>query len=268
MSIIQSATCWICGAPADSGEHIFKARDLKRIFDKYGYAPEALPLHISVNGERKLLGPKSDRMKYPRVICQRCNNDRTSKFDSAYDKLTDWFMAHQADFTIAQMDFFDVFGADYAPHVEDLRRYFAKNLGCRIVAGGGSLPAGFPNPLSGESMPNLQVSVCWSELFRELIEANGEKYYPKGFGMVLSKGTLYIKYSRSYFESTGERLVTSAVWWETIGHFQINYWFNVSMNPVLGGPFIASSRIYRIRHSNLGLDSLNQAMFNWFSTHS
>jgi hypothetical protein len=58
----QPGCCWMCGAPADSGEQIFLARDLKRFFDEDGHALEALPFHFSVGGHRRIPGPKSDRM--------------------------------------------------------------------------------------------------------------------------------------------------------------------------------------------------------------
>src|SRR3954453_13566148 len=83
--------CWMCGSPADSSEHIFKARDLKRIFDEDGYDFDNLPYHFHVGGHRKIPGPKSKRMTFQKMICKACNGNRTSDFDRAYDRLSDWF---------------------------------------------------------------------------------------------------------------------------------------------------------------------------------
>jgi hypothetical protein len=94
--------CWMCGSPAGSSEHIFKARDLRRIFDQDGYDFDNLPFHFHAGGYERILGPKSKRMAYRRLICRACNNDRTSEFDRAYDRLSDWFMMEQANYAIME----------------------------------------------------------------------------------------------------------------------------------------------------------------------
>src|SRR3954452_21520325 len=133
--------CWMCGSPADSSEHIFKARDLKRIFDEDGYDFDNLPFHFHVGGHKRIPGPKSKRMTFQKMICKACNGNRTSDFDRAYDRLSDWFTMQQANYTITEMDFRDVFKAEHAGAIDALRRYFAKALGCRILSSGSILPA-------------------------------------------------------------------------------------------------------------------------------
>lgn len=263
----QSGCCWMCGAPADSREHIFKARDLKRFFDEDGYAPEALPFHFSVGGHRRIPGPKSDRMKFPSIICRRCNNERTSKFDKAYDELSDWFAARQSDYAINQMDLVDIFGPRYSERVDDLRRFFAKSLGCRIVAAGSTLPSNFPSPLRGSNMGLLQVSVCRAQPFRDIELTTSRSYEPELFERSLAKGDLFAHQSRSHLENTGKSVVTSALWWENVGHFQINYWFNINMNTALGGPLDGLNRIYRIEHCEVGLADMKEMMGAWLGTH-
>jgi hypothetical protein len=154
------APCWICGGPADSGEHIFKARDLKRLFDSAGYAPDDLPFYFHGEGHNRIPGPKSKRMKYPRLICADCNNDKTSGFDRAYDRLSDWFMAQQGNYAITHMDFREVYDADYPGGINAFRRYCVKSLGCRILASGYILPANFPNPVRDDDISLLQFSIC------------------------------------------------------------------------------------------------------------
>jgi hypothetical protein len=140
--------CWMCGAPADSSEHIFKARDLRRIFDEDGYAFDDLPFHFHAGGHDRIPGPKSKRMTFPRLICTACNGNRSSDFDRAYDRLSDWFTMQQGNHSITAMDFREVFGVECVGAVNALRRYCAKTLGCRILGGGHVLPSNFPNPIS------------------------------------------------------------------------------------------------------------------------
>lgn len=269
MSNIEPASCWMCRAPADSREHIFKARDLKRIFfDEGGYSPEALPFHFSNKGHARIPGPKSGRVKYPAIICRRCNNERTSAFDKVYDRLSDWFVSRQSDYGITQIDLLEVFGASYPERVEDLRWFFAKSLGCRIVGSGCILENNFPNPFSLTNIELLQVSICRSQPFRDLeLVQPKKKYIPKLFEETLAKGDLFAHVSKSLLESTGSKLAKSAIWWENVGHFQINYWFNIEMNVSLGGPLVGASRVYELKHSDLGLSGMKETMWHWLQTH-
>jgi hypothetical protein len=257
----QERSCWICGSPADSAEHIFKARDLKRFFANDGYTPEAMPYRFSGHGHRRIPGPKSDRIKYPKIICRRCNNERTSRSDKAYNRMSDWLNLRQSDHSIAAIDLLEIFGPTFSESVEELRRFFAKSLGCRIVASGSILPAEFPNPVSGSNMDHSEISFCRSEPLRDLADLTGQTYDPKLFEGILGKGELLVLLSKSHLEATGEKLVTSAVWWENLGHFQVNYWFNIAVNPVFGEPLLPSKRLYRLVHNNLGLSDTIESMW-------
>jgi hypothetical protein len=57
-------------------------------------------------------------MKYPSQICMACNNDRTSDFGRAYDRLSDWFTKQQSNYAMTEMDFREVFGKN---HVGSIR---------------------------------------------------------------------------------------------------------------------------------------------------
>ncbi len=80
---------------------------------------------------------------------------------------------------------------------------------------------------------------------------------------VLSKGSLFANISRSHLEKTGERKILDAVWWENLGHFQINYWFNIQANPALGGTIDSSSSIYPLVHTDHTLLQMKETMASW-----
>jgi hypothetical protein len=262
MANLEPNICWMCGAPADSREHIFKARDLKRIFRKDFFSPESSPFHFASNGHGRIQGPKSGRVKYPNIICKRCNNERTSDFDRAYDCLSDWFGLRQTDYALAEMDLVEVFGPSFGQSLENLGWFFAKSLGCRIVASGATIPQNFPNPFQRSNIELLQISICRSEPFRDV-----EKYRSDLFERILGKGDLFVHLSKSHLETTGGKLVKSAIWWENIGHFQINYWFNIDMNLSLGGPLDGTCRFYQVTHSGLGLSDMKETMWRWLELH-
>lgn len=79
--------CWICGkAEADSREHRLKASDLRR---QYGNISPQRPIYFHDETKRNvpIYSAKSDKLKTSKIICQRCNDTRTSKYDNAWEKL-------------------------------------------------------------------------------------------------------------------------------------------------------------------------------------
>jgi hypothetical protein len=253
--------CWICGSPADSGEHIFKARGLRRFFEAQA-SNKDLPVHFDGRAQRSIQGPKAERLKYPKNLCHGCNTDRTSSFDRAYDQLSDWFMENQADNQLKEINFEAVFGANFVASIDKLLRYCAKALGCRIVASNSELPAYFPNPVTGKFLNELQISICHLERFRWV-----KRYDSTLFNLNLVKGNLLTNISQSLKEATGRQLVKNAIWWEGIGHFQITYWFAIQPSPELGQILSADSAKYPLHRSNLSDPMLNQFAWNWLAEH-
>ena len=54
--------CWICGSPANSGEHRIKASDLRLVF---GHVSQKHPLllHNEIQRNRPIKGIKADALK-------------------------------------------------------------------------------------------------------------------------------------------------------------------------------------------------------------
>jgi hypothetical protein len=254
-------SCWICGDAADSAEHVFKAKDLRRIFDRDGYGFENLPFHFSDQGHARIPGPNSARVKYPTLICRRCNNERTAPADRAYDRLSDHLATSQQSGAGENLDLAQMFGSRWPDEVRLVRQYFAKSLGCRILASGAVLPDYFPNPVSGDHMELLVVSICRAQPFRSV-----PNYEEDMFTSFLGKGDLYANYSKSHFDHTGERKVTSAVWWENLGHFQINYWFGLCPKLEFGEAFDGSRTVYRVPAVDHDLHGIKEVMFGWLSS--
>jgi hypothetical protein len=246
--------CWMCGNNADSSEHIFKARDLKRFFDEDGYGFDNLPFHFKDGGSRRIPGPRSARMKYPKFICGKCNNESTAAADHAYDRLSDWFVASQDNEGLLRVDWFDVFGNDWRFGLDGLKRYCAKSLGCRILSSGYSLSPEFPNPVSGANLERLQISICNTQPFRFLPD-----YDPKLFNSILGKGDLF----GSFKKDDELRRMSSALWWENIGHFQLSHWFNIRPNSAYGAILNEKRQHYEIRYNLANLNETKSAMQAW-----
>ena len=119
--------CWICGNIANSGEHKFKASDLKRTygkkFDGYYIGEE----EIEINSYKEKV------LKFPKIICQNCNENRTRPHDDAYDifiKYTQNNYDKLLNFKV--LDFNDIYGNNWREMKIHLYRYFAKHAGCKI----------------------------------------------------------------------------------------------------------------------------------------
>lgn len=249
--------CWICGKAADSSEHIFKAKDLRRFFDRDGYKFENLPQHFKEGRQDPIRGPNATRMKYPKSVCSKCNNVDTAPFDRAYDQLTEWIVASKNDREPIDVDWHDLFGDSWDSDLTRLKRYCAKSLGCRIIASGSILSPNFPNPVSGTNLERLNISICKAEPFRSL-----PNYDHETFGFYLGKGDLFGSWSKDDEE---QQVILTAVWWENVGHFQINYWFNILPNSQYGDTLNEKTQRYKIRTNENDQGETRFAMQNWVS---
>lgn len=127
----STGTCWICGSPATTHEHKFKASDIRRLFGS-----DLMFVHR--NGDdialaRAARGPRSAHLKYSSPICERCNSATTQESDRAYDKFITHIENEGATESAISSAFslpeFQKSGESYIP----LFRYFAKLIGCHLA---------------------------------------------------------------------------------------------------------------------------------------
>jgi hypothetical protein len=123
------------------------------------------------------------------------------------------------------------------------------------------LPYYFPNPVSGDNMEMLAISICQTQPFSSLPD-----YESSWFDDSLCKGDLLANISRSRLESTGERHINNAIWWENVGHFQINYWLALRPNPKFGAPLDGSRKSYRLLSNDLDLAGMQNEMSTWLAS--
>jgi hypothetical protein len=89
------APCWICSAPADSGEHRMKKSDMVRAYGKGPYRGGAAPVHVFDGVQTAIQGPRSNTLKYEPSLCHNCNTTRTQTFDRAYDQFISWVLTNE-----------------------------------------------------------------------------------------------------------------------------------------------------------------------------
>lgn len=138
----MTESCWICGDRADSSEHKIKKTDLIRIHGSGSDFRASKVYYLNSHGNVvSLQGPDSSRVKYRKIICSKCNNEKTQKADRAYDKFLQYVSEHKAQ--VVQNKYIllqNIFGNSFFEDSRELFRYFTKAIGCRIADAGERVP--------------------------------------------------------------------------------------------------------------------------------
>ena len=81
--------CWICGAEADSREHLFKKSDLRRYFGRFDQrAP--IYMHGADAASVPIKGPDANAVKLPARLCKRCNSAGSARYDIAWERFSEY----------------------------------------------------------------------------------------------------------------------------------------------------------------------------------
>lgn len=130
-----TGTCWWCRIrPATTAEHKFKRTDLTELMaggDVLVWGDDA----GSTREIRGKSGASRDRygvVKFPKSMCEPCNNKRSKPFDNAYEVFA---RAIRSQSVLREgVDLRNIFGSYWEEAALDLARYYSKHFGCRMVA--------------------------------------------------------------------------------------------------------------------------------------
>jgi hypothetical protein len=87
--------CWICHTrPADSGEHRFKASDVRSVAPRISQATPVFLQRDSRATNNRVGSAKADRLKFAKSICTECNNALTQPYDVAWGRLSAYLLAN------------------------------------------------------------------------------------------------------------------------------------------------------------------------------
>ena len=131
---MTQAVCWICRIKPDSGEHRFKASDVRT---RAAGLSQKKPIFLQRDGQATndaITGAKARMLKFNRSICSDCNNSLTQPYDKAWERLSTYLYTNWP--TIVSQGWFDLRG----PFPTETRRaafhvhlYFVKLFGCKLV---------------------------------------------------------------------------------------------------------------------------------------
>lgn len=163
MSRDTASTCWICGDPAQSAEHIPKASDMRRYF---GTPTQKNPLYFHSEAKKNIpiQGIRSNRLKSKAAICAKCNNDRTQPYDLAWEQLSGYLDSNSE--VIARRGAFDLRkpyqAGSFRKQALYAHLFFVKLFGCRIAESGTPIDlSGFRNSLL-HAIPHPDVLLAFS----------------------------------------------------------------------------------------------------------
>lgn len=223
------ALCWICGNPADSGEHRLKKADLVRAYGRGPYCGADAAVHVRGGVIAPIQGPGAGALKYEPLLCQYCNNTRTQPFDVAYDRLMLWIFENE-DAVLRKrfVDFFEVFGVQFEDSARDLYKYYVKSFACRLVEASQSVPVHLVELLPLQYFKTaLRISFSVNEDILLLPERS----------LFIGKGDLIAWRSRS--DSTAPLGYT---WSEHVSWFTTNFWFDRPVDGNLGSSWTADAQ--------------------------
>lgn len=130
--------CWICGArPADSGEHRFKASDMRLVAPRVSQATPVFLQRDSKATNDRVGSAKANKLKFAKSICTGCNNALTQPYDFAWEQLSEYLLANWP--MIVKRGSFDLskpFPGGTRAATLNVHLFFVKLFGCKLHAEG------------------------------------------------------------------------------------------------------------------------------------
>lgn len=152
-------TCWICGAAADSAEHMVKASDFRVMFP--GRTQNAPAYRHSKHRINELVrGAEASVLKFKPSLCQPCNNARSQPWDRAWEALEKGIREARPRLSKGnRIPLGRIFAMNRQNSMLHIHQFFTKLLGCVAVEYDIPLPiASFAHHLRSETAePNLRI---------------------------------------------------------------------------------------------------------------
>lgn len=134
--------CWWCRErPANTGEHKYKASDLVRLMgDGHLVWGDSTGRTHEIRGRSGVQRDRNKVVKFPKSLCDRCNNARSQPFDRSYDVFSEYASKHPLTRHLPGVGFREIYGSDWSQDVLNLARYYGKHFGCQMVQTGLPVP--------------------------------------------------------------------------------------------------------------------------------
>src|SRR5258708_1281489 len=126
---MNAPTCWVCGAPATTGEHRTKKSDARAVFGRI-VPDKPIMLHNSKGKNIPVRSLDAKPLKSPRSLCADCNNRRTQPHDRAWERLSAALRKRIPSMTAGQsLRANNVFPYQTSREMKNVHLYFVKLFG-------------------------------------------------------------------------------------------------------------------------------------------
>ena len=164
LRVSPDGLCWWCRErPATTGEHKYKQTDLAQLMG------EDSLIWFGDEGIREIRGKsgiKRDRygvVKFPKSMCDTCNNARSQPFDRSYAIFSRYLASTQVRI-LPGVSFKEIYGDTWQEDTLNLARYYGKHFGCRMVRSGLPVPTSLREFLDGaENMPDAHMALATTD---------------------------------------------------------------------------------------------------------
>ncbi|WP_158791527.1 hypothetical protein [Streptomyces sp. NRRL WC-3549] len=147
--------CWWCGSSADSREHRYKKSDVVRNFQTDIWKTGVVRVKSGSSREEYIQGANSRKLKFAKVLCARCNNERSQVFDRSYDIFAQYLHSEEELIVSAgEVHMRAVFGTDWSERTAEVLKYFVKHACCRLAEDRVRIPDGVLDFLN-DTRPDL-----------------------------------------------------------------------------------------------------------------
>jgi hypothetical protein len=152
--------CWICGAVADSAEHMVKASDVRAIFPRLTQMSPAFR-HSYGRTNEAVRGANAVILKFRPSLCQYCNNSRSQPWDRAWQLLERNLREAKPPLkTGDRIPLGRIFISNRTESMLHVHQFFTKLMGCVAIEHNIPLPvASFAQHLkAGAAEPTLRIA--------------------------------------------------------------------------------------------------------------
>ena len=159
----EGNACWWCEQrPATTGEHKFKRTDLSRLMtpgDSLIYGSDEMTALREIRGKSGITRDRYGVIKFPKSMCDLCNNNRSKPFDQAYEAFSDHVASNWLRI-MPGVSFVEIFGPLWETEALNVARYYGKHFGCRMVRAGLPVPQSLRDFLDGDmDMPDAHMAL-------------------------------------------------------------------------------------------------------------
>ena len=231
MDINSRKKCWVCGAPSDSREHIFKRSDLVRRYGKIPFKQIGGIVHFKKDKLKHVPSSKSKIVSYEQIICESCNNKRFQPWDRAYEMFEKWIFNNSGmifDGRIISLEL--IYGEEHlSSNMSNLYKYFVKTFGCRLASIDTPIPKDIIESLSQENPSSkLRLSFAINKTTFAMLPEDRENF--------LGVGDLIRMDSKS--KGTLERYE----WCLNLGWLRVCFFYDMDIPLGLGTPWASDSK--------------------------